>query len=37
MYVAHLRILFYEEPRLNEAFGDSWQRYRMDVPRWLLK
>jgi protein-S-isoprenylcysteine O-methyltransferase Ste14 len=33
----HLRIVFYEEPRLKEMFGDSWQIYRGRVPRWFLK
>lgn len=33
----HLRILFYEEPRLHKAFGDPWLRYRMRVGRWFMK
>jgi protein-S-isoprenylcysteine O-methyltransferase Ste14 len=32
----HLRVLFYEEPRLNGSFGEQWQRYRERVPRWLF-
>jgi protein-S-isoprenylcysteine O-methyltransferase Ste14 len=30
----HLRILFYEEPRLA-SFGDAWTRYRENVRRWF--
>jgi protein-S-isoprenylcysteine O-methyltransferase Ste14 len=33
----HLRILLYEEPRLDETFGQAWQVYRAAVPRWLMK
>lgn len=33
----HVRVVFYEEPRLEEAFGGSWQLYRRRVPRWFLK
>lgn len=33
----HLRIVLYEEPRLDETFGEAWQGYRADVPRWLMK
>jgi protein-S-isoprenylcysteine O-methyltransferase Ste14 len=31
----HLRILVYEEPRLNESFGEEWIVYRQQVPRWV--
>ena len=31
----HLRILFYEEPRLEALFDDEWLGYRRRVPRWL--
>lgn len=31
----HLRVLFYEEPRLAASFGDDWADYRKRVPRWL--
>jgi monomeric type NADP-dependent isocitrate dehydrogenase len=31
----HLRILFYEEPRLKESFGEEWIAYRQRVPRWV--
>jgi len=31
----HLFVVYYEEPRLSERFGDSYLRYLGDVPRWL--
>ncbi len=31
----HLFIVFREEPRLQKAFGASYQRYRQQVRRWL--
>jgi protein-S-isoprenylcysteine O-methyltransferase Ste14 len=31
----HLRVLFYEEPRLAASFGEDWADYRRRVPRWL--
>jgi protein-S-isoprenylcysteine O-methyltransferase Ste14 len=33
--VFHLRILWYEEPRLAAGFGAAWIRYRENVRRWL--
>jgi len=30
-------ILFYEEPALRRLFGESYERYCAEVPRWLLK
>jgi protein-S-isoprenylcysteine O-methyltransferase Ste14 len=33
--VFHLRVLLYEEPRLAEQFGTSFQEYRRRVPRWI--
>jgi protein-S-isoprenylcysteine O-methyltransferase Ste14 len=32
----HLRVLFYEEPRLTELFGEEFTRYKAGVPRWIL-
>jgi len=29
----HLRVVLYEEPRLDDAFGQLWQDYRVQVPR----
>ena len=31
----HLRVLWYEEPRLTREFGDEFKAYRERVPRWL--
>jgi len=31
----HLRVLFYEEPRLRQQFGAEWKAYSAAVPRWL--
>jgi protein-S-isoprenylcysteine O-methyltransferase Ste14 len=33
----HLFILFYEEPTLRGKFGESYERYCKEVPRWLVK
>jgi protein-S-isoprenylcysteine O-methyltransferase Ste14 len=34
---AHLFVLFYEEPTLNQQFGSDYDDYRRRVPRWLPK
>ena len=31
----HLRVVLYEEPRLEHNFGAEWTRYRTAVPRWI--
>jgi protein-S-isoprenylcysteine O-methyltransferase Ste14 len=31
----HLFVVFYEEPTLQNKFGDSYTRYRHAVRRWL--
>jgi protein-S-isoprenylcysteine O-methyltransferase Ste14 len=31
----HLRVLFYEEPRLRQQFATQWSAYSAAVPRWL--
>jgi len=31
----HLRVVFYEEPRLRQQFGDEWTAYAASVRRWL--
>jgi protein-S-isoprenylcysteine O-methyltransferase Ste14 len=31
----HLRVLFYEEPRLRQQFTTEWGAYFTTVPRWL--
>jgi protein-S-isoprenylcysteine O-methyltransferase Ste14 len=35
--IAHLFVLFYEEPTLNRQFGAEYERYRAQVPRWIPK
>jgi protein-S-isoprenylcysteine O-methyltransferase Ste14 len=35
IFLAHLFVLFYEEPTLHRQFGDSYDEYRRTVPRWL--
>jgi protein-S-isoprenylcysteine O-methyltransferase Ste14 len=31
----HLWVLLYEEPALRRQFGESYERYRREVPRWI--
>ena len=31
----HLRVVFGEEPWLAQAHGESWSRYKTQVPRWF--
>ncbi|HEV8446702.1 MAG TPA: isoprenylcysteine carboxylmethyltransferase family protein [Gemmatimonadaceae bacterium] len=31
----HLRVVMYEEPKLNELFGGDYSEYRGRVPRWV--
>jgi protein-S-isoprenylcysteine O-methyltransferase Ste14 len=33
--VFHVRVLTYEEPRLQASFGGQWQAYRQAVARWI--
>jgi protein-S-isoprenylcysteine O-methyltransferase Ste14 len=33
--VAHFFVLFYEEPTLRKQFGEEYQRYCAEVPRWI--
>lgn len=33
--VVHLFVVFYEEPTLRRQFGESYEQYRHDVPRWI--
>ena len=33
--LAHAFVLLYEEPSLEERFGESYLRYKKSVPRWL--
>jgi protein-S-isoprenylcysteine O-methyltransferase Ste14 len=32
----HLRVVFGEEPWLEQTHGDAWANYRSRVPRWLF-
>ena len=32
--LVHLFVLAYEEPTLRRQFGESYERYRANVPRW---
>ena len=31
----HLVVVLYEEPNLRRLFGDSYEQYRGNVPRWI--
>ena len=33
--VTHLFVVLYEEPTLRRTFGESYDRYRATVPRWI--
>jgi protein-S-isoprenylcysteine O-methyltransferase Ste14 len=33
--VAHVFVLFYEEPTLSKQFGAEYDAYRAQVPRWF--
>jgi protein-S-isoprenylcysteine O-methyltransferase Ste14 len=35
MVAFHLRVVFGEEPWLARTHGESWVRYKAQVPRWL--
>jgi protein-S-isoprenylcysteine O-methyltransferase Ste14 len=37
LLVAHLFVVFYEEPALASRFGDSYLRYKSSVHRWLIR
>ncbi len=37
LLVAHLFVIFYEEPTLHKQFGEEYKRYRASVPRWIPK
>ena len=31
----HIRVVTYEEPRLELEFGEEWEKYKSAVSRWL--
>ena len=33
--LVHLFVIGYEEPTLRRTFGESYERYCRDVPRWI--
>ena len=33
--IVHLFVILYEEPTLRRTFGESYERYCREVPRWL--
>jgi len=35
LLIAHLFVVFYEEPTLRRQFGESYEQYRRSVPRWV--
>jgi len=35
LLIAHLFVVFYEEPTLRRQFGESYEQYRRTVPRWV--
>jgi protein-S-isoprenylcysteine O-methyltransferase Ste14 len=35
LLVAHCFVILYEEPTLRRQFGDSYEKYRRSVPRWI--
>jgi protein-S-isoprenylcysteine O-methyltransferase Ste14 len=34
--VLHLFVVFYEEPKLRDQFGEDYQKYCKSVPRWMI-
>ena len=37
MVAFHIRVVSGEEPWLARMHGDTWTRYRAEVPRWIGK
>jgi protein-S-isoprenylcysteine O-methyltransferase Ste14 len=37
LLIAHLFVVFYEEPTLHRQFGEPYDAYRRSVPRWIPK
>jgi protein-S-isoprenylcysteine O-methyltransferase Ste14 len=37
LLTAHIFVVFYEEPTLRRQFGEEYENYRRNVPRWIPK
>lgn len=37
LLIAHTFVVLYEEPTLKRQFGESYEEYRRNVPRWIPK
>jgi len=35
LLTAHVFVVLYEEPALERQFGESYEEYRRNVPRWI--
>lgn len=35
LLIAHTFVVMYEEPTLHRQFGESYEEYRRNVPRWI--
>ncbi len=35
LLTAHVFVVLYEEPTLQRQFGESYEEYRRNVPRWI--
>jgi protein-S-isoprenylcysteine O-methyltransferase Ste14 len=35
LLIAHVFVVLYEEPTLRRQFGESYEKYRKTVPRWI--
>ncbi len=35
LLIAHIFVVSYEEPTLRRQFGESYEKYKRSVPRWL--
>ena len=35
LLIAHIFVVFYEEPTLHRQFGECYDQYRRRVPRWI--
>ena len=33
--ILYLVVVNYEEPQLEQRFGESWKEYCQEVPRWF--